>query len=142
MGKKSESGFWEKLRKNREKEDPLRNVVMRVFDADIDSPDVYFMMDEVGKDQILRKYDKSTGTRRYAGTYKILYKTNERDKFYLIMTRIQDELKVDDELQNISDELDVWIVCSYTPGIKGRIYLHGLPEETVSRITNEYARKR
>ena len=130
-----------KWQEQAQKEDPLRKPLRKIFDADIDSPDVYFMMDEIGDVQILRKQDKSNDQTRYAGTYAILYKTDDADRFYLIMTRIEDEAEIDTDLQSGADEKDALIVCQYTPGVKGRIYMHGVPEETMQKIIEEYARK-
>ena len=127
---------------DRRKEDPLQKAVMKIFDPNIDSPDIFFMMDEVNGTQILRKYDKSTGEVRYAGTYEILYKTEDLDRFCLIMTRIENEKEVPVELQPLSEEYGAWIVAEYAPGVRGRIYLKGLPKEAVARIIDEYERKR
>ena len=135
------NNIFEKVLEHRKKEDPLRKTVMRIFDANIDTPDIFFKMDEIGDDQVLRKYDKSSGEVKYAGTYKILYKTDRRDKFYLIMTRIKDEAEISKDILASADEFDAWIVCRYEPGVKGRIYLFGLPEETIESITEEYAKK-
>ena len=131
-----------KWQEQAQKEDPLRKPLRKIFDADIDSPDVYFMMDEIEGVQILRKQDKSNGQTRYAGTYAVLYKTDDADKFYLIMTRIEDEAEVDMDLQNGTEERDALIVCQYTPGVKGRIYMQGVSEETMQKIIDEYAGKK
>ena len=125
----------------KKREDPLRKTVMRIFDPNIDSPDVFFRMDEIDDIQILRKYDKSSGEVRYAGTYEILYKTEDLDRFCLIMTRAANEKEVPVDLEPLSDEYNAWIVCEYYPGVRGRIYLKGLPEAAVDRILAEYEKK-
>lgn len=127
---------------DRNRKDPLRDVVMKIFDANIDSPDVFFQMDEAEGKQILRKFDKSSGEVRYAGTYEILFKTEDLNRFCLIMTRTANEKEVDDDLQPLAEELDSWIVAEYYPGARGRIYLRNLPEEAVQRITEKYNKKR
>ena len=137
------SGFTDlfgKVKQNKSKEDPLRKPIMKIFDANIDSPDVFYRMDEIEGAQILRKFDKSGGEPRYAGTYQILFKTDEGDRFYLIMTRVENELPVDADLESLSDELDSLIVCRYAPGVRGRIYLYGVTEEAIKRITDQYAK--
>lgn len=126
----------------RNKEDPLRKAVMKIFDPNIDSPDVFFRMKEIDGRQVLRKYDKSSGEVRYAGTYEILFKTEDLQRFCLIMTRIANEFPVPADLEALSEELDSWIVCEYTPGTHGRIYMKGLSEEAVQRIVDSYQKKR
>ena len=123
------------------KKDPLRDVVMKIFDPNIDSPDVFFKMDEADGKQVLRKYDKSSGEVRYAGTYEILFKTEDLNRFYLIMTRIANEKPVDEDLVPLGEELDTLIAAEYSPGTHGRIYLKVLPQEAVERITKQYERK-
>lgn len=127
--------------KNKDKKDPLRDVVMKIFDPNIDSPDVFFKMDEAEGNQILRKYDKSSGEVRYAGTYEILFKTEDLNRFCLIMTRIANEKPVDADLTPLGEELDAWIAAEYSPGTHGRIYLKALSQEAVERITGQYEKK-
>lgn len=126
----------------KKKDDPLYNVVMKIFDPNIDSPDVFYQMDEVGDVQILRKFDKSSGEVRYAGTYEVLYKTEDLNRFCLIMTRIENEKEVPADLQPLSDEYGARIVCAYEPGARGRIYMKELPEAAVDRIVSEYEKKK
>ena len=126
---------------DRKKEDPLRKAVMKIFDPNIDSPDVFFKMEEIEDRQVLRKYDKSSGEVRYAGTYEILFKTEDLNRFCLIMTRIANEYPVAPDLEPLADELDSWIVCEYMPGTHGRIFARRLPQEAVERITEQYEKK-
>ena len=126
---------------DREKEDPLKNVIMKIFDPNIDSPDVFYKMDEIDDMQVLRKYDKSTGEVRYAGTYEVLFKTEDLNRLCLIMTRIPNEKPVDDNLTSLSEELGALIVCEYAPGTHSRIYLKGVSEEAVHRIVDKYEKK-
>lgn len=126
---------------DRNKKDPLRDVVMKIFDPNIDSPDVFFKMDEMDGKQILRKYDKSSGEVRYAGTYEILFKTEDLNRFCLIMTRIANEKPVDADLVSLGEEYDTWIAAEYSPGTHGRIFLKPLPQEVVMRITEKYEKK-
>lgn len=126
---------------DRNKKDPLRDVVMKIFDPNIDSPDVFFKMDEMDGKQILRKYDKSSGEVRYAGTYEILFKTEDLKRFCLIMTRIANEKPVDADLTPLGEEYDTWIAAEYSPGTHGRIFLKPLPQEVVMRITEKYEKK-
>lgn len=126
---------------DREKEDPLRKVVMKIFDPNIDSPDVFFKMDEIDDAQILRKYDKSSGEVRYAGTYEVLFKTEDLNRLCLIMSRIENEKPVDDDLTPLAEELGALIVCEYAPGTHSRIYLKGLSEDAVNRIVDKYEKK-
>ena len=96
---------------NRDKEDPLKNVIMKIFDPNIDSPDVFYKMDEIDDMQVLRKYDKSTGEVRYAGTYEVLFKTEDLNRLCLIMSRIANEKPVASDLTPLSEELGALIVC-------------------------------
>lgn len=127
---------------DRKKEDPLRKAVMKIFDPNIDSPDVFFKMKEVDGVQYMRKYDKSSGEVRYAGTYEILFKTEDLSRFCMIMTRAANEWPVPEDLEPLADEMDAWIVCEYRPGTHGRINVYGLPEEAVTRITEKFEKKR
>ena len=126
---------------DREKEDPLRKVVMKIFDPNIDSPDVFYKMDEIDDMQVLRKYDKSSGEVRYAGTYEVLFKTEDLNRLCLIMSRLTDEEHVPDDLKPVSDESDALIVCEYAPGTHSRIYLKGVSEDAVHRIVDKYEKK-
>ncbi|MGX8774152.1 MAG: hypothetical protein ACSW8G_03750 [Bacillota bacterium] len=126
---------------DREKEDSLRKVVMKIFDPNIDSPDVFFKMDEIDDVQILRKYDKSSGEVRYAGTYEVLFKTEDLNRLCLIMSRIENEKPVADDLTPLAEELGALIVCEYAPGTHSRIYLKGLSEDAVNRIVDKYEKK-
>ena len=123
------------------KNDPLYKAVMKIFDPNIDSPDVFFKMDEKDGVQILRKYDKSAGEPEYAGTYEILYKTEDLDRLCLIMTRVANEKDVPACLQSLTEELDALIIIEYAPGTHGRIYLKPLPQTAVERIEEEYRKK-
>lgn len=125
----------------RSKRGPLSKAIMKIFDPNIDSPDVFFKMDEVDGVQILRKYDKSSGGVRYAGTYEILFKTEDLERFCLIMTRTANEWPVAMDLKPLSDENDAWIVCEYAPGTHGRIYMKGLSEEAIERVVRKYEKK-
>ncbi len=126
---------------NRDKEDPLKNVIMKIFDPNIDSPDVFYKMDEIDDMQVLRKYDKSTGEVRYAGTYEVLFKTEDLNRLCLIMSRIANEKPVASDLTPLSEELGALIVCEYSPGTHARIYLKGVSEEAVHRIVDKYEKK-
>ena len=121
---------------------PNDTVFRRIWDPDFLTPDIFFSMDEIKNRQVLRKYHKGDGRPVYAGTYHIVYKTSEGDRFYLIMRRIRNEWSVPPELEN-KDELKekTFIVAEYYPGTHGRIYLKGLSEQALDRIIKKYERK-
>ena len=122
--------------------DPSVNLLLRLMDLDGTSPDIFYMMDEIDRVQILRRYDWSGQLPQYTGTYEVLYKTNERDHFYLIMRRIANEMSVAPHLMPLSDEeMKSYIAVEYYPGTQGRIFTRALSEETMKRIINEYIAK-
>ena len=121
---------------------PSDMVFRRIWDPDFLTPDVFFSMDEIKGRQILRKYHKGAGTPIYAGTYLIIFKTEDSDKFYLIMKRVKDEWKVPEEYADSSDfEEGTFIVSEYYPGTHGRIYLKGIGEQALDRVVKKYERK-
>ena len=117
-------------------------VFRRICDPDFLTPDIFFNMDEIGERQVLRKFHKASGSPVYAGTYQVIYKTSEGDRFYLIMRRIRNEWGVPPELENKAEfEENTFIVAEYYPGTHSRIYLKGLSEGALDRIIKKYERK-
>ncbi len=128
--------------KNAGKKNPSDTVFRRIWDPDFLTPDDFFVMDEIGKKQILRGYVKGAGNPVYIGTYHIIFKTSEGDRFYLIMHRIKDEWRIPEKYtERAKAEKKVFIVAEYYPGTHSRIYLKGLGEETIDRIVKKYERK-
>lgn len=122
--------------------DPSVNIFLRLTDPDFGMPDVFYMMDEIGKVQVLRRFQKREEDTPYCGTFEILHKTERGNRFCLIMRRRPDERPVPEEFQMLSEDAqDVYIVAEYYPGVMSRIYLRGLSEETVQSITDEYVKK-
>ncbi len=121
---------------------PNNTVYRRVWDPNYLTPDVFFVMDEIKRKQILRKYHKGTVEPIYLGTYLIVYKTEDLGKFCLIMKRIKNEWRVPQEYVDDSElEADAFVVAEYYPGTHSRIYLKGLGEQAVERIVAEFERK-
>ena len=119
--------------------DPSVNPFLRLMDMDQTSPSIFFMMDEVGDMQILRKYDWSEELPVYCGTYEVLHKTELYRKFCLIMRRIRDESRVPPAHAMLSDEeMQSLIVMEYYPGTQGRIFMRGLSEAAMQQIVDEY----
>ena len=121
---------------------PNNTVFRRIMDPDFLTPDIFFNMDEIGKRQVLRKFHKGDGNPIYAGTYQVIYKTSEDNRFYLIMRRIKNERTVPPEFENESEfEENTFIVAEYYPGTHGRIFLKGISEQALDRIIKKYERK-
>ena len=121
---------------------PNNTVFRRIMDPDFLTPDIFFNMDEIGKRQVLRKYNKGDGNPIYSGTYQVIYKTSEGARFYLIMRRIENERPVPPEFEKESEfEENTFIVAEYYPGTHGRIFLKGLSKEALDRIIRKYERK-
>ncbi len=117
-------------------------VTRRYMDPDFLTPDVFFMMDEIKGRQILRKYNKASGAPVYAGTYHVIFKTEDMGRFCLIMRRIRDEWPVPEEYMDLSElEQNTYIVSEYYPGTHMRIYLRGLGAAALDRVIKEYERK-
>ena len=124
------------------KANPTDAVFRRLWDPNFLTPDVYFNMDEIKGRQILRKYNKSSGEPVYVGTYLIIFKTEDLNKFCLIMKRIKDEREVPPQFANDTEfEPDTYIVAEYYPGIHSRIYLRGLSNEALDRVIKKYEQK-
>ena len=124
------------------KANPTDAVFRRLWDPNYLTPDVYFTMDEIKGRQIMRKYNKSSGEAVYTGTYLSIFKTEDLNKFCLIMKRIKDEWEVPPEYANDTEfEPDTYIVAEYYPGIFSRIYLRGLNEEALDRVIKKYEQK-
>ena len=117
-------------------------VFRRLWDPNFLTPDIYFTMDEKKGRQILRKYNKSTGNPVYAGTYLIIFKTEDLEKFCLIMKRVKDEKPVPPEYANDAEfEPNTYIVSEYYPGIHSRVYLRGLSDDALARVIKKYEQK-
>ena len=125
--------------------DPSVNPYMRMIDPDLGMPDIFYMMDEVGRTQILRKFQTcrdQIGMFDYCGTYEILYKTERHRRFCLVMHRVRDEWRVAEPHRIESEEeYKKIIVAEYYPGVMSRIYLKGLPEQVVQEITDDFVRR-
>lgn len=121
---------------------PNNTVYRRVWDPSYLTPDIFFVMDEVKRKQILRKFRKGPVEPIYLGTYLIIYKTEDMGRFCLIMKRIKNEWRVPQEYVDESElEEDTFVVAEYYPGTHSRIYLKGLGEQAVERIVTEFERK-
>lgn len=121
---------------------PNDTVFRRIWDPNFLTPDTFFLMDEIKNRQVLRKYHKGDGSPIYAGTYHVIFKTSEGDRFFLIMRRIKNEWTVQPEFENESEfEENTYIVAEYYPGTHSRIYLKGLSEQALDRIIKKYERK-
>lgn len=99
------------------------------MDMDGTSPTTFFMMDEIGRKQILKEYDWSEALPVYRGSYEILYKTELHERFCLVMRRYA---KAGD---------DTCYVMEYYPGTQGRIFMKGLSESNMEKVINEYAKR-
>lgn len=121
---------------------PNRIMTRRFWDPDFLMPDTFFVMDEVKGRQILRMYNTSSGKPVYAGTYLVIFKTEDMNRFCLIMKRIKNEWKVPAEYVDRSElEQDTFVVAEYYPGTHCRIYMRGLGEQAVDRIVKKYEQK-
>ena len=130
------------MKANSSARNPNSAVFKRIWDPNFLTPDVFFVMDEIKGRQILRKYNKESGNPVYAGTYLIVFKTEDMNKFCLIMKRVKNEWKVPAEYVDESElEQDTYIVAEYYPGTHSRIYLRGLGEQAIDRIVKKYERK-
>lgn len=114
----------------------------RLLDPNFGTPDFFYAMDEIKGRQILHRFDKSSGVPVYTGTYRILYKTEDMERFCLIMKRIRDMWRIDDHKYSYELEKDVLTVSQYYPGTEGRIYMKGLDEKAMERIITRYERGR
>ena len=117
-------------------------VVRRVVDPNYRTPDVFYAMDEIKGRQVLHRFDKSSGAPEYTGTYQVLYKTEDMEKFCLIMRRIRDVWSVPAGYRESYElERGVYIVAQYYPGTESRIYLKGLGESALGRVVTKYERR-
>ena len=124
------------------KASPANDVVRRIWDPNYLTPDVFYVMDEIKRHQILRRFDKSEGEPGYAGTFQILFKTEDLDKFCLIMRRLPNERPVLERYaESYEREKDLYIIASYYPGTHSRIYLRGLGAPAMTRVVEKYERK-
>lgn len=126
----------------RKSRDPSVNPYQRLIDPDLGMPDVFYMMDEIGRMQVLRKFRKNTeqaGDFCYCGTYRILHKTERGSRFCLVMHRTPDERRVPAQYEIAGEEeLQRLVIAEYYPGVMSRIYLKGLPEDLVQEIMDEF----
>lgn len=122
------------------KPDPLKHAVMRIFDPSMDSPDIFYQMDELDGTQILRKFDESSGKPVYRGTYEVLYLTKRYDLHCIVMRRTANEEVIleDDTMQQ---ELGELLLASYTPAPGRRLLLSELPESTAKWLMEDYRQR-
>ena len=112
------------------------------MDPNYRSPDVFYAMEEIRQRQVLHRFDKSSGAPVYTGTFQILFKTEDMDRFCLIMRRIRDRWKVPPEYQeSYEQERSMFVVAQYYPGVQSRIYLKGLGDEALRRVVAKYERR-
>lgn len=117
-------------------------VFRRIWDPNFLAPDVFFVMDEIEDRQVLRKFHTTSGLPAYCGTYHVIFKTEDMDRFCLIMRRIGNEWAVSADYENKSEfEENTYIVAEYYPGTHSRIYLKGLSEQALDRVIRKYERK-
>ena len=122
--------------------DPSVNPYLRLMDMDNTSPKIFYMMDEIGRTQILRKYDWHGTLPQYCGTYEIVHKTEKQKRFCLIMRRIANEMTVAPHHMPLSDEeMRSFIVVEYYPGTQGRVFTRALSEDLMTQVVNEYIAK-
>ena len=132
--------MFEKLR--RKSKDPSVNPYMRLIDPDLGMPETFYMMDEIGRDQVLRRFNKCDGEFCYTGTFRILYKTERLKRHCLIMRRRPDERRVPDQFRvRGPEDMQSLVIAEYYPGVMSRIYLKGLSENLMQDITDEYIRR-
>ena len=121
---------------------PNDTVFKRIWDPNFLTPDDFFIMDEIGKKQILRAYNKASGVPVYIGTYHVVYKTEDMGRFCLIMRRTKNEWRIPEAFaERAKAEKGIFIVAEYYPGTHSRIYLKGLGEAAIDRIVKKYERK-
>ncbi|MBE6029125.1 MAG: hypothetical protein E7226_03120 [Clostridiales bacterium] len=114
-------------------------VFRRIWDPNFLTPDIFFVMDEIGEKQVLRKFHTTSGVPAYCGTYHVIFKTEDMDRFCLIMRRIRNEWAVSAEYENKTEfEENTYIVAEYYPGTHSRIYLKGLSEQALDRVIRKY----
>ena len=117
-------------------------VFRRIWDPNFLAPDVFFVMDEIEDRQVLRKFHTTSGLPAYCGTYHVIFKTEDMDRFCLIMRRIGNEWAVSADYEHKSEfEENTYIVAEYYPGTHSRIYLKGLSEQALDRVIRKYERK-
>ena len=117
-------------------------VSRRLLDPNYGTPDVFYCMDEIKGRQVLHRFDKASGVPVYTGTFRVLYKTEDMDRFCLIMKRIQDMWRVNEHKYSYELEKDVLTVAQYYPGTESRIYMKGLDDAAMERIISRYEKKR
>ena len=121
---------------------PSVNLSLRLMDMDNTSPKIFYIMDEIGCTQILRKYDWHAALPQYCGTYEILHKTEKQNRFCLIMRRVADEMTIAPHHRPLSDEeMKSFIAVEYYPGTQSRIFTRVLPDEILKQVVNEYIAK-
>ena len=131
----------DKLEKLRKKPDPLEHLVMRMFDPSMDSPDIFYKMDEADGVQVLRKFDESSGKPQYRGTYEVLLKEERYDMHCIVLRRIANEdiILTDDTMQ---EELGELILAQYVPAYGHRLLLRDIPDSTAAWLKAEYEKRR
>ena len=113
-----------------------------LVDPNYRTPDVFYAMEEIRQRQVLHRFDKSSGAPVYTGTFQILFKTEDMDRFCLIMRRIRNRWKVPAEYQDsYEQEKSTFVVAQYYPGVQSRIYLKGLGAEALERVVAKYERR-
>ena len=119
--------------------DPSVNPFLRMIDPDLGMPDMFYMMDEVGRIQVLRRYQKREDGFVYCGTFEVLHKTERERRFCVVLRRRPDELRVPPEFAMASpEERNVLVVAEYYPGVMSRIYLKKLPQTMMQSVVDEY----
>ncbi|MGX8773989.1 MAG: hypothetical protein ACSW8G_02910 [Bacillota bacterium] len=125
----------------RRNKNPSVNPYLRLMDMDNTSPSTFFMMDEIDRTQVLRRYDWSDTLPQYCGTFEVQFKTEKDNRFYIIMRRIANEPHLTTRrTPPAKDELGTSMVMEYYPGTQGRIFTRGLSEEKMQQIVHEYIR--
>ena len=121
--------------------DPSVNPYLRLMDMDNSSPEIFYMMDEIGDMQILRRYDWSDTLPKYTGTFEVLHKTEVSRRFCIVMRRLANEWNVAPEHKiRSAEELKMCIVMEYYPGTQGRIFMRGLSDGMMQTVVEEYTR--
>ena len=122
----------------RRSKDPSVNIVLRLMDLDGTSPKTFYIMDEIGRTQILQEYDWSGDLPEYRRTFEVLYKTEVSGRFCLIMQ----QLIQPQTLAQKQDNEPPLYVMEYYPGTQGRIFMKALSEENMKQVIEKYTQFR
>ena len=122
--------------------DPSVNPYLRMTDPDLGMPDIFYIMDEIGRVQVLRRYQKRENGFTYCGTFEVMHKTERPRQFCIVLRRRPDELIVPPEFKMTGpEEMNELVVAEYYPGVMSRVYLKGLSSGTMQSVVDEYVHR-